>query len=53
MPHNQVQDKQGEAIEEGDYVLTKYRGGTHEGEVCTMRFCSIHLAQGLVLLAAG
>lgn len=28
-----VQDKSGKNINEGDYVYTKYRGGSHEGEV--------------------
>ncbi|GAQ46799.1 hypothetical protein AtubIFM55763_005906 [Aspergillus tubingensis] len=33
MPTRRVQDKTGEQINEGDYVYTRYRGGTHEGEV--------------------
>ncbi|GKZ31823.1 hypothetical protein AbraIFM66950_000713 [Aspergillus brasiliensis] len=33
MSTESVQDKTGERINEGDYVYTKYRGGTHEGEV--------------------
>ena len=28
-----VNDKKGERITEGDYVWTRYRGGTHEGKV--------------------
>ncbi|KAL2218024.1 hypothetical protein M432DRAFT_616185 [Thermoascus aurantiacus ATCC 26904] len=33
MSVERVQDKRGENIKEGDYVFTKYRGGSHEGEV--------------------
>ncbi|OOF93689.1 hypothetical protein ASPCADRAFT_132120 [Aspergillus carbonarius ITEM 5010] len=33
MPTEKVQDKIGEHINEGDYVYTRYRGGTHQGEV--------------------
>lgn len=34
MDRNNVADKNGEPIHEGDYVYTKIRGGTHEGNVC-------------------
>jgi hypothetical protein len=33
MSAERVKDKKGETINEGDYVYTKYRGGSHEGEV--------------------
>ncbi|KAJ5612815.1 hypothetical protein N7510_006009 [Penicillium lagena] len=33
MSAERVQDKNGEPIMEGDYVYTRFRGGTHEGEV--------------------
>lgn len=29
----QVQDKHGNTLAEGDYVWTKYRGGSHQGQV--------------------
>ncbi|KAL1861915.1 hypothetical protein Plec18167_001298 [Paecilomyces lecythidis] len=32
MSTERVKDKKGENINEGDYVATKYRGGTHQGE---------------------
>lgn len=31
---DQVKSKEGEPINEGDHVYTKYRGGRHEGDVC-------------------
>lgn len=34
MEQNEVVDKHGKTIHEGDYVFTKIRGGTHEGKVC-------------------
>lgn len=42
MSVERVKDKKGENINEGDYVATKYRGGTHQGEVCIVKslFCS-------------
>ncbi|RJE18921.1 hypothetical protein PHISCL_08739 [Aspergillus sclerotialis] len=33
MSVERVKDKKGESIKEGDYVWTRYRGGSHEGEV--------------------
>lgn len=33
MDDNKVTDKYGNAIDYGDYVSTKIRGGTHEGRV--------------------
>lgn len=30
---NQVMSKEGSPIHEGDHVVTKIRGGVHEGEV--------------------
>ncbi|KAJ9642324.1 hypothetical protein H2199_004704 [Coniosporium tulheliwenetii] len=30
---DQVKSKEGEPINEGDHVYTKYRGGRHEGDV--------------------
>lgn len=33
MSAERVKDKKGETINEGDYVYTRYRGGSHEGEV--------------------
>ncbi|KAL2003121.1 hypothetical protein VTN02DRAFT_4982 [Thermoascus thermophilus] len=33
MSVERVKDKNGETIQEGDFVFTKYRGGSHEGEV--------------------
>ncbi|KAL2012751.1 hypothetical protein VTN00DRAFT_276 [Thermoascus crustaceus] len=33
MSVEKVKDKNGENIQEGDFVFTKYRGGSHEGEV--------------------
>jgi hypothetical protein len=33
MGGNQVTDKHGNIINHGDYVVTKIRGGTHEGHV--------------------
>ncbi|KAJ6114457.1 hypothetical protein N7486_000235 [Penicillium sp. IBT 16267x] len=33
MDHDNVSDKNGEPIHEGDYVYTRIRGGTHEGKV--------------------
>ncbi|GIJ91549.1 hypothetical protein Asppvi_010516 [Aspergillus pseudoviridinutans] len=33
MSSERVKDKKGETINEGDYVYTRYRGGSHEGEV--------------------
>jgi hypothetical protein len=33
MGGNQVTDKHGNIINQGDYVVTKIRGGTHEGNV--------------------
>lgn len=33
MSVDRVKDKKGEGINEGDNVWTKYRGGSHEGEV--------------------
>ncbi|RMJ23003.1 hypothetical protein PHISP_06117 [Aspergillus sp. HF37] len=30
---DRVKDKKGEDIGEGDFVWTRYRGGSHEGEV--------------------
>lgn len=33
MSVERVKDKNGENIQEGDIVFTKYRGGSHEGEV--------------------
>jgi hypothetical protein len=30
---DRVKDKKGENIGEGDFVWTRYRGGSHEGEV--------------------
>ncbi|KAI9150146.1 hypothetical protein HJFPF1_09901 [Paramyrothecium foliicola] len=33
MPPDQVQDKNGNPIQEGDQVWTKMRGGKHEGQV--------------------
>ncbi|XHG05172.1 hypothetical protein AWENTII_008421 [Aspergillus wentii] len=33
MPFERAQDKKSETIQEGDTVYTKYRGGSHEGEV--------------------
>jgi hypothetical protein len=33
MSHNEVMDKNGNIINHGDYVVTKIRGGTHEGHV--------------------
>lgn len=38
MSTERVKDKKGENINEGDYVATKYRGGTHQGEVCIVDF---------------
>ncbi|GAD93732.1 hypothetical protein [Paecilomyces variotii No. 5] len=36
MSTERVKDKKGENINEGDYVATKYRGGTHQGEADTI-----------------
>ncbi|GFF33654.1 hypothetical protein IFM46972_03971 [Aspergillus udagawae] len=33
MSAERVKDKKGENINEGDHVYTRYRGGSHEGEV--------------------
>ncbi|EAW19427.1 DUF2945 domain-containing protein [Aspergillus fischeri NRRL 181] len=33
MSVERVKDKKGENINEGDHVYTRYRGGSHEGEV--------------------
>lgn len=33
MSVERVLDKQGEPINEGDFVRTRYRGGEHKGEV--------------------
>ncbi|KIO20889.1 hypothetical protein M407DRAFT_81097 [Tulasnella calospora MUT 4182] len=33
MSNSQIKDKYGEKISVGDQVYTKYRGGSHEGEV--------------------
>ncbi|KAL4911601.1 hypothetical protein BDW74DRAFT_143255 [Aspergillus multicolor] len=33
MPSSKVQDKNGKEIKEGDYVFTRIRGGSHQGEV--------------------
>ena len=33
MSAHSVKDKHGMTIKEGDFVLTKYRGGTHQGKV--------------------
>ncbi|KAJ5197714.1 uncharacterized protein N7498_006831 [Penicillium cinerascens] len=33
MDRDNVSDKNGEPIHEGDYVYTRIRGGTHEGKV--------------------
>ncbi|KAJ6120932.1 hypothetical protein N7523_005212 [Penicillium sp. IBT 18751x] len=33
MGHEEVLDKDGNPIHEGDYVVTRIRGGTHEGKV--------------------
>lgn len=30
---DQIKDKQGQPIEEGTHVYTKFRGGRHEGDV--------------------
>lgn len=34
MDRDNVSDRNGEPIHEGDYVYTRIRGGTHEGKVC-------------------
>jgi hypothetical protein len=34
MDRDNVSDKNGEPIHEGDYAYTRIRGGTHEGKVC-------------------
>ncbi|CDM30919.1 unnamed protein product [Penicillium roqueforti FM164] len=33
MSVEEIQDKNGKDITEGDFVYTKYRGGSHEGKV--------------------
>ncbi|KAF5862204.1 hypothetical protein ETB97_011909 [Aspergillus alliaceus] len=33
MEKDDVKDKHGDAIHEGDYVFTRIRGGSHQGEV--------------------
>ncbi|KAJ5799994.1 uncharacterized protein N7518_002062 [Penicillium psychrosexuale] len=33
MSVEEIQDKNGNDITEGDFVYTKYRGGSHEGKV--------------------
>ncbi|KAH1294923.1 hypothetical protein KXX11_008610 [Aspergillus fumigatus] len=33
MSAERVKDKKGEIINEGDHVYTRYRGGSHEGDV--------------------
>ncbi|KAK4184297.1 hypothetical protein QBC35DRAFT_417286 [Podospora australis] len=33
MPSNELKDKNGEPIHEGDHVFARSRGGRHEGEV--------------------
>lgn len=33
MRDNEITDKNGNTINRGDYVVTKIRGGTHEGNV--------------------
>ncbi|GFF52022.1 hypothetical protein IFM58399_09217 [Aspergillus lentulus] len=33
MSAERVKDKEGENINEGDHVYTRYRGGSHEGKV--------------------
>lgn len=38
MPNPPVTDKKNADIEKGDYVATKYRGGTHEGEVSKEKY---------------
>ena len=33
MEASEIKDKHGNPIHEGDYVFTRIRGGSHEGEV--------------------
>ncbi|OJJ57776.1 hypothetical protein ASPSYDRAFT_47001 [Aspergillus sydowii CBS 593.65] len=33
MPTSKIQDKNGQPIQEGDYVFTRVRGGSHQGKV--------------------
>ncbi|KAL5001440.1 hypothetical protein BDV10DRAFT_159783, partial [Aspergillus recurvatus] len=33
MPTSKVQDKNGQDLEEGDYVFTRIRGGSHQGKI--------------------
>ncbi|KAJ5479396.1 hypothetical protein N7530_004905 [Penicillium desertorum] len=36
MSVEEIQDKQGNDINEGDFVNTRFRGGSHEGKVQTI-----------------
>ncbi|KAL4734009.1 hypothetical protein BDV11DRAFT_69480 [Aspergillus similis] len=33
MPTSEVQDKNGQTLQEGDYVFTRIRGGSHQGKI--------------------
>lgn len=41
---DQIVDKHGNPIREGDYVFTKIRGGSHEGKVCPKQWCISYLS---------
>jgi hypothetical protein len=43
MSDNEITDKHGNIIHQGDYVATRIRGGTHEGNVSKW----IHITESL------
>jgi hypothetical protein len=53
MGHGEVFDKHGNAIHEGDYVVTKIRGGTHEGKVSQERHHPVDPTVALSSLVMG
>lgn len=52
MSAERVKDKKGESITEGDYVWTRYRGGSHEGEV-SYSITFIYICANLLISCTG